>query len=94
MAKFEFAVYNAEVRQKVADGERHSRFTDDWADLRYIEIEADNEEQARALVEVMHPSVQGFVIDEILERWKFRINPGEMWRVWDPFLFRKPCSTP
>ncbi len=67
MAKFEFAVYNAEVRQKVADGERHTRFTDDWADLRYIEIEADNEEQARALIEVMLPGVQGFVIDEILE---------------------------
>ncbi len=67
MAKFVFAVYNAEVRQKVAVGERHKRFTDDWADTRYIEIEADNEEQARALVEVMHPSVQGFVIDEFLE---------------------------
>ncbi len=67
MAKFEVAVYNREVRQKVADGERHKRFTDDWADIRYIEIEADNEEQARALVEVMHPNVQGFVIDEFLE---------------------------
>lgn len=31
MAKFEVAIYNAEVRQKVADGERHRRFTDDWA---------------------------------------------------------------
>ena len=67
MANFEFSVYNAEVRQKVADGEHHNRFTDDWADMRYIEIEADNEEQARALIEVMHPSVQGFVIDEFLE---------------------------
>ena len=67
MAKFEIAIYNTEVRQKVADGERHKRFTDDWADMRYIEIEADNEEQARALVEVMHPNVQGFVIDEFLE---------------------------
>ena len=67
MAKFEFAVFNAEVRQKVADGEHHNGLTDDWADMRYIEIEADNEEQARALIEVMHPSVQGFVIDEILE---------------------------
>ncbi len=67
MANFEFAVYNAEVRQKVADDERHKRFTDDWAAMRYIEIEADNEEQARALVDVIYPSVQGFVIDEILE---------------------------
>jgi hypothetical protein len=67
MAKFEIAVYNTEVRQKVADGEHHRRFTDDWADMRYIEIEADNEEQARAMIEVMHPSVRGFVIDEFLE---------------------------
>ena len=67
MANFEFAVYNAEVRQKVADGEHHRRFADDWVDMRYIEIEADNEEQAHALIEVMLPSVQGFVIDEILE---------------------------
>ncbi len=64
MAKFEVAVYNAEVRQKVADGEHHRRVTDDWADMRYIEIEANNEEQARSKVEVMHPSVQGFVIDD------------------------------
>ena len=71
MAKFEFTVYNAEVRQKVVDGERHKRFADDWADLHYIEIEADNEEQARAKIEVMHPSVQGFVIDEtLLKYWR------------------------
>ena len=71
MAKFEFTVYNAEVRQKVVDGDRHKRFADDWADLHYIEIEADNEEQARAKIEVMHPSVQGFVIDEtLLKFWR------------------------
>ncbi len=67
MTKFEIAIYNAEVRKKVADGEHHKLFKDDWADMRYIEIEADNEEQARALIEVMHPSARGFVIDEILE---------------------------
>ena len=67
MAKFEVAVYNADVRQKVADGKRHSRFTDDWADMHYIEIEADNEELARAKIEAMHPSVQGFVLDNIIK---------------------------
>lgn len=75
MAKYEFAVYNAVVRQKVTDGEHHNRYADDWADMRYIEIEADNEEQARALFEVMHPSVQGFVIDEFLEIGGLRISP-------------------
>ena len=67
MAKFEVAVYNAEVRQKVADGMRHSRFNDDWADIRYIKITAINEKQARDKFEALHPSIQGFVIDEIME---------------------------
>ena len=65
MAKFEAAIYNAEVREKVAEGEHHRRFTDEWADMHYVEIEADNGELARALVEVKHPSVQGFVMSEI-----------------------------
>ncbi len=67
MAKFEAAVYNAEVRQKMEDGEPHNRFTDDWADMHYIEIEPDNEEQVRSKIEVIHPSVQGFVLDNIMK---------------------------
>ena len=46
-------------------GHRRLRFPDTWADFQYIEIEAANEHQARAQVEVMHPGVQGFVIDDI-----------------------------
>ena len=67
MAKFEIAVYNSEVRQKVAEGQAHSRLTDDWADIQYIEIVALSEEQARAQFEESHPSGQGFVIDGITE---------------------------
>jgi hypothetical protein len=67
MAKFELSVYNAEVRQKVAVGESHKQLSDDWADIHYIEIEADSEERARAIIEVRHPSSRGFVIGEILE---------------------------
>ena len=67
MSKFEIAAFNKEVRQKVADGQPHSRFTDDWADMQYIEVVAINEEQARAKFEETHPSVQGFVIDDIQE---------------------------
>ena len=65
MAMFEITIYNKEVREKVEAGERHRRFPDTWADFQYIEIAADNEEQVRAKVEVMHPGVQGFVIDDI-----------------------------
>ncbi len=65
MAIFEITIYNKEVREKVEAGEHHSRFSDSWADFQYIEIDAPNEEQVRARVEEMHPSVQGFVIDDV-----------------------------
>ena len=65
MAKFEITVYNKEVRQKVAEGEHHSRYTDDWADFHYIDINAESEEHARTLAESRYPKSQGFVIDGI-----------------------------
>ncbi len=65
MALFEITIYNKEVRKKVEAGEHHRRFRDSWADFQYIEIDADNEEQVRSRIEVMHPGVQGFVIDDI-----------------------------
>lgn len=65
MAMFEITIYNKEVRVKVEAGEHDSRFRDSWADFQYIEIDAADEEQARARVEEMHPSVQGFVIDDV-----------------------------
>mgnify|MGYP001333393959 CR=1 FL=1 len=67
MSKFEVTIYNEEVRQKVKDGEHHSRFTDDWADFHYIEIDAPNESQARERAEERYPSKQGFVIDSVLK---------------------------
>lgn len=65
MAKFEVTVYNKEVRDKVREGEHHSRFKDDWADFHYIEINADSEAQARTRAEARYPKSQGFVIDSI-----------------------------
>ncbi len=65
MAMFEITIYNKEVREKVEAGEHDSRFSDSWADFQYINIEAANEDQARARVEEIHPSVQGFIIDDI-----------------------------
>ena len=65
MAKFEVIVYNKEVRDKVKEGERHRQFTDDWADLHYIEMDASNEANARERAESRYPSGQGFVIESI-----------------------------
>jgi len=65
MAKFEVIVYNKEVREKVKEGERHRQFTDDWADLHYIEIDASNEANAKERAESRYPSEQGFVIESV-----------------------------
>ena len=56
------------LRQRVEDGGHHKHFTDDWADFRYIEISAANEDQARARLEDRYPAKQGFVIDSIAEQ--------------------------
>ncbi len=65
MPLFEITIYNNLVRENVVAGEHDSRFRDFWADFQYIKIGAADEEEARALIEDMHPSVQGFVIDDI-----------------------------
>ncbi len=65
MAKFEVIVYNKAVRDKVKEGERHRQFTDDWADLHYIEINASTETNARQRAESQYPSSQGFVIESV-----------------------------
>ena len=65
MALFEITIYNKEVRKKVEEGGHHSGFRDSWADFQYIEIAATDEEDARTRIEEMHPSAQGFVIDDV-----------------------------
>jgi|AP95_1055475.scaffolds.fasta_scaffold173600_1 hypothetical protein len=67
MPKYEIAIYNKQVREKIENGEHHARFTDDWADFHYFEISALNEDGARALIKERHPSDQGFVIDSVVE---------------------------
>ena len=65
MALFKVTIYNKEVREKVEADEHHSLFKDTWADFQYIVIGGNNEDQARAQIEEMHPNDQGFVIDDI-----------------------------
>lgn len=67
MPKFEVTIFNKQVRDKVEDGEHHPHFTDDWADFRYVEIRAENEDQARAQVKARHPPERGFVIDNVVK---------------------------
>lgn len=65
MAKFEVALHNEEVRRCVKEDERHREFTDDWADVHYIEVNAGDEQAARDKIEVKYPSSKGFVIQSI-----------------------------
>lgn len=63
--KFEVGVYNKEVRQLVKEGERHRHLTDDWADIHYVDIMAEDERGARVKIEAKYPQDKGFVIENV-----------------------------
>ena len=63
--KFEVGVYNKKVRQLVKEGERHRDLTDDWADIHYVDVMAEDENGARAKFEIKYPEDKGFVIENV-----------------------------
>ena len=63
--KFEVAVYNKVVRRMVKEGERHRHLTDDWADIHYVDVMAEDEHGARAKIEAKYPEDKGFVIENV-----------------------------
>ena len=65
MPTFEIAVYNQSVREKLKLGERHRELKDDWADIHYVEIEADDIATARRKAEGKFPQNRGFVIEDV-----------------------------
>jgi len=65
MPKFEVVIYNQEVRDCVKMQDKHEAFDDDWADPRYIQVSAANEEDARARINKKYPPGRGFVITDI-----------------------------
>lgn len=65
MPTFEIAVYNQTVRQRMKEGLRHRDLKDDWADMHYIEIKAENLEQAWERARTRFPADQGYVIDSV-----------------------------
>ncbi len=64
--KFEVAVYNKEVRRLMKEGRKHRDLKDDWADVHYIDISADDLASARAKVAGRYPESQGFVIEGVM----------------------------
>ncbi|MCC7016897.1 MAG: hypothetical protein IT564_06815 [Rhodospirillales bacterium] len=65
MATFEIAVYNQAVREKLKLGERHRELKDEWADIHYVEIEAEDMASARRKAEGKFPQNRGFVIADV-----------------------------
>lgn len=67
MQTYEIVIHNEQVRAKVREGDRHRKFSDDWADTHYIEFKADSEDQAIAKCRQKYPAEDGFVIEGISE---------------------------
>lgn len=62
---FEFSVYNNDVRELVQMHESHSKLDDGWAEQRYIQIRAMNEEDATQQLRRRYPENKGFVISSV-----------------------------
>ncbi len=71
LKKFEAAVYNEEVRNCIAIGERHKGVGEEWADIHYVELLAPRLEDAKAMAERRFPASKGYVIREIEEMKEF-----------------------
>ena len=64
--RFEVAIYNEAVKKSVREAEpNRTGLSDDWADTRYIEINAETEEAARRKVLARYPEHRGFVVLEV-----------------------------
>lgn len=64
--RFEVTIYNEKVKAAVYQAERNrTGLSDDWADLRYIEVQAASAEAARQKIEARHPATRGFVIVDV-----------------------------
>lgn len=64
--KFEAAIFNQQVRDLVKMGEKHRHLSDDWADTHYVEVQAENEQSARAKLAGRYPSDAGYVIEQVV----------------------------
>lgn len=64
MAHFEVAIFNDRVRQAVKNNES-CEYSDEWADVRYIEVSASNEQDARRKILSKYPKHKGFIIQSI-----------------------------
>lgn len=65
MPTYEAAIYNQQVREAKKRGQKHPKISEEWASVRFIEVQAMNENMARSKLNREYPSSDGFVIEEI-----------------------------
>ena len=65
MATFEAAIHNVKVKAARERGELHPKIDDEWTSVHFIEVDAMNENMARAKLGRQYPTADRFVIDEL-----------------------------
>lgn len=65
MALYEVEMYNELVKRAVQTGEP-TEYSDDWAETRYIEVNARDEGDARRKMLSKYPKDKGFMIKSIM----------------------------
>lgn len=64
---YEFSLYNSEVRELVQVGETHKQLDDGWADQRYVQIRAKDEDRAKVELERRYPEKKGYVYTSVIK---------------------------
>lgn len=65
MMKFDVGIFNQEVRDYIAQDKAHKEFSNNWAEVNYIPVEAKSDAEARAQMEKRYPKAKGFVIASV-----------------------------
>ena len=65
MPKFEAAIYNSRVRDAKNGAQHPLGISAEWANVRFIEVEAMNESMARIKLDQDYPEKDGYVVEEI-----------------------------
>ena len=64
--RYEVSIYNHAVKESVQHGDPNKTgFSEDWADVRYVEVRAESEEMARTRLHSRYPESRGFVIVDV-----------------------------
>ncbi|WP_419796945.1 MAG: hypothetical protein ACNI26_11260 [Terasakiella sp.] len=60
---FEVGIYNKEVRACVKENDTHLDYGDEWADVHYQNVVAQDKAEALTMMNDRYPPEQGFVIE-------------------------------